>query len=179
MFKKIISILLCVALLQGLALTAFAAEARTTREGPDANSFFAFQPGPQRMESDGSFTFSFHSSLYAQSRFKPKGTEIDIWVSTWLRDIDKTPEWTDPWFPPKDETKTFTVSLYKQGKAGVAATFVDSFSACANDKKKTYTFSNLEAGEIYYLVFESTSTLGTRIRFDGKGKVSDVIVTTN
>lgn len=179
MFKKFICILLCVALMQGLALTTFATETNAAEENPDADAFFAFETGPERMDDDGDFTFSFHSILTAKSRFKPKNTDLDVWVQVWLRNIDDTPSWTDPWFPPKDENKTLSISLYKVGAAGEAATLVGSFSACANDKKTSHTFSNLDTTAEYFLEFESTSTLGTRMKFDGKGNVSDVTVTVN
>lgn len=109
----------------------------------------------------------------------PNDKNLDVWVQVWLRDIDETPTWTDPWFPPKDETKTISISLYKVGEVGEAATLVGSFSACANDKKTTHTFSNLDTTSEYFLEFEKETSLGARMRYDGKGNVSDVTVTVN
>ena len=53
---------------------------------------------------------------------------------------------------------------------------IGSFTVSANDTKTSHTFSNLTVGAEYYLEFESETTLGARIRFDGKGKVSNVTV---
>ena len=54
--------------------------------------------------------------------------------------------------------------------------FNSSFTVSANDTKTSHTFSNLTVGAEYDLEFESETTLGARIRFDGKGKVSNVTV---
>ena len=177
MFKRIICVLLCAALMHGLVISTFATQANAAEGNPDADAFFTFVPGPEKMNADGDFTFSFHSGFTAKSRFKPNNTSIDIWVAVWLRDIDKSPTWTDPLWPETDKSKTMSVSLYKVGKEGEADTFIGSYSACANNKKTKYTFSNLDVNEEYYLEFESISTLGERIRFDGKGNVSSVTVT--
>ena len=84
-------------------------------------------------------------------------------VTAWLRDIDKTPTWTDPRNPTTDARKTFSVTL-----CAMEGDDIGSFTVSANDTKTSHTFSNLE--------FESETTLGARIRFDGKGKVSNVTV---
>lgn len=177
MFKKIICIILCIAMVQSLVLTATAAEANSAQNNLDSNSFFLFVSGPGRMEDNGDFRFSFHSSLTSCSRFKPKESSIDVSVTVWLRDIDDTPDWTDPWFPPTDSTKTITVSLYEAGVNGGYSTLVGSFTASANDKKTTHTFSGVDTSREHYLAFASNSTLGDRIYFDGKGNVSNVTVT--
>lgn len=170
--KRIICVALCIIMMQSLALNAFAVEVNYAEESPDEDAFFAFDTGKERMDSDGSFKFSFHSDLMSD-HFKPKGTEIKVSISAWLRNIDNTPNWTDPLFPPTDSSKQMSVSLYKCNGTGNA---IDSFTICANDTTTTHTFSGLTTGEEYYLEFVSLSTLGTRIRFDGKGKVSNVTV---
>lgn len=179
MFKRVICFALSIVMMCGMALTTFAAETDAVEENPDADAFFAFVTGPERMDDDGDFTFSFNSILTSESRFTPNNQNLDVWVQVWLRDIDETPTWTDPWFPPKDETKTISISLYKVGEVGEAATLVGSFSACANDKKTTHTFSNLDTTSEYFLEFEKETSLGARMRYDGKGNVSDVTVTVN
>lgn len=170
--KRIICATLCIIMMLSLALDAFAVEVSDAEENLDADAFFAFDAGKERMESDGSFKFSFHSDLMSD-HFKPTKTEITVSISAWLRDIDKTPTWTDPWFPTTDSSKQMSISLYKCDGTGEA---IGSFTICANDKTTTYTFSGLTIGEEYYLEFVSLSTLGTRIRFDGKGTVSNVTV---
>ena len=178
MFKRVICFALSIVMMCGMALTTFAAETDAVEENPDADAFFAFETGPERMDDDGNFTFTFNSILTPSSRFKSNDKNLDVWVQVWLRDIDDTPTWTDPWFPPKDENKSISISLYKV-KPGESATLVGSFSACANDKKTTHTFSNLDTTSEYFLEFEKISTLGSRMRYDGKGNVSDVTVTVN
>lgn len=169
-FKKVLCVVLCIIMMQSFAISGFAAEASVPAEDPDADSFFAFDSGVARMDSDGSFTFSFNSYL-SSARFKANDSEIKVDVTAWLRDIDKTPTWTDPWFPTTDASKTFSVTLYSTDGDNMG-----SFTVSANDKKTTHTFSNVTVGAKYYLYFESKTTLGARIRFDGKGKVSNVTV---
>lgn len=149
-------------------MNAFAAEVDTSEENPDA--FFAFGASVERMDSNGDFTFSFNSEL-TSSKFTAKEDVITVTITVWLRDIDDTPTWTDPWFPLKDVTKEMSVTLYEVGGGKVG-----SYTVCANDKKNTLTFSDVEVGAKYYMIFESVTTLGARIRFDGKGNVSDVTV---
>ncbi len=161
----------------GINLTTHAAENDVLAADPDAYAFFEFVTGPERMESNGDFRFSFHSYLTPLSRFKPNNQSIEVWVAVWLRDINETPQWSDPWFPPKDASKSISVSLYEAGGGGRPATFIDSFSANADDKKTTHTFTGLDVTKEYYLTFEGLSTLGTHMNFDGKGNVSDVTVT--
>ena len=144
---------------------------------PDDNAFFEFVTGPERMDSNGDFRFSFHSYLISSSRFKPQNQSIEVWVAVWLRDIDKTPQWSDPWFPPTNESKSISVSLYEAGGRGSPATLIDSFEASANDEKITHTFTGLDVTKEYYLTFDSLSSLAERVNFDGKGNVSDVTVT--
>lgn len=168
--KNVLCVVLCIIMMQSFAIIGFAAETNAPAEDPDADSFFAFDSGVARMDSDGSFTFSFNSYL-SSAYFKARENEITVDVTAWLRDIDETPTWTDPWFPPKDASKTFSVTL-----CSADGDDMGSFTVSANDKKTTHTFSNVTVGAKYYLYFESISTLGDRIRFDGKGKVSNVTV---
>mgnify|MGYP000017957478 FL=1 len=169
-FKKVLCVVLCIIMMQSFAISGFAAEASVPAEDPDADSFFAFDSGVARMDSDGSFTFSFNSSL-TSAHFKAKKAKITVDVTAWLRDIDKTPTWTDPRNPTTDARKTFSVTL-----CAMEGDDIGSFTVSANDTKTSHTFSNLTVGAEYYLEFESETTLGARIRFDGKGKVSNVTV---
>lgn len=168
--KRILCLVLCLIMMQSLAVNAFATEVDSSEENPDADAFFAFDAGMERMDSNGDFTFSFNSEL-SSDRFTAKEDEITVTITVWLRDIDDTPTWTDPWFPLKDANKTMSVTLYKVGEGEVG-----SYTVSANDKKNTLTFTEIEVGAKYYMIFESVTTLGARMRFDGKGNVSDVTV---
>lgn len=170
LFKRILCVALCIIMMQSFTVGAFATEVTADEENPDADAFFAFGTGTERMESNGDFTFSFNSEL-TSSRFTAKEDKITVTITVWLRDIDDTPTWTDPWFPLKDANKTMSVTLYKAGEGEV-----DSYTVSANDKKNTLTFTGIEVGAKYYMVFESVTTLGARMRFDGKGNVSNVTV---
>lgn len=168
--KRFWCFVLCLIMMQNVVINAFAAEADTANENPDADAFFAFGSSTERMDSNGDFTFSFNSEL-SSSPFTAKENTITVTITVWLRDIDDTPTWTDPWFPLKDANKQMSVTLYKAGTGEVG-----SYTVCANDKKNTLTFSSIEVGSKYYMVFESITPLGARMRFDGKGNVSDVTV---
>ena len=80
MFKRVICFALSIVMMCGMALTTFAAETDAVEENPDADAFFAFVTGPERMDDDGDFTFSFNSILTSESRFTPNNQNLDVWV---------------------------------------------------------------------------------------------------
>ena len=125
--KKVISAVLCFAIILAFPLTAQAAE---------SDEYITFIPGKERIESDGTFTFNVRSDLRSGSFTANKDT-ITIYSKCRKYNVNTG---------NVESTKAceYTLTLYKKETSAE----VGSYTGYANNKKASAEFS-VEKGKEY------------------------------
>lgn len=152
--KKMISAVLCFAILLAFPLTARAAE---------SDEYITFVPGKERIESDGTFEFNVRSDLRSGS-FTANEDTITIYSKCRKFNVNTG---------GVESTKAceYTLTLYEKETSDK----VGSYTGYANNKKVTQEFS-VEKGKEYYFIITCDPTHTMPYSLRGTGKVSDVTV---
>lgn len=152
--KKVISAVLCFAIILAFPLTAQAAE---------SDEYITFIPGKERIESDGTFEFNVRSDLRSGS-FTANEDTITIYSKCRKFNVNTG---------SVESTKAceYTLTLYEKETSAE----VGSYTGYANNKNASEEFS-VEKGKEYYFIItcDPTHTMPHSLR--GTGKVSDVTV---
>lgn len=157
--KKLISGILCCAILLTFPLTAWASESI----GNESDEYITFISGKERIESDGTFEFNVRSDLRSGS-FTANEDTITIYSKCRRFNVNTG---------GVESTKAYeyTLTLYEKDTSDE----VGSYTGYANNKKVTEEFS-VKKGKEYYFIITCDPTHSMPYSLRGSGKVSDVTV---
>ena len=155
--KKLLSLMLAAIMLFSMSITAFAADNETN----DAEEYFRFKDSTARMSTTGEFEFYCNSYLTSE-HFVANSDQITVEASAKIYNRN-TGSTTTSFF------KKFTITVHKVGGEDLSPVL----TVRLNGKTASVTV-DVEEGEEYYLIIESSSDLDAVLYMDGEGSVSPV-----
>ena len=160
LLKKTICILMAVALFATIPLGVTADEAGNMEDASD--EYVSFTTDNRRIASDGTFEFNVRAERRSENDFIVGGNSITISAKCRKYNVNTG-------HPVEDDTKQFTVTLYKSSSNEE----IGSFDGFADDEtyKKTFT---VEKGQQYYIIVTCSPTLTMPYSLKGTGKVSKI-----
>lgn len=117
-------------------------------------NYFEFTSGNSRINSDGSFTFSFAYGTLHSTTIRPSGSSLQVNITATCTD---------------HEDCYYYVALMKGNYSVESGTLVKRVKYYTDGNEWGYTFTGLTAGSDYYLDFSQKS--GCNGCIDGEGQV--------
>lgn len=155
--KKALSLIMAVIMVFSMNSYAFAAETETDH----TEEYFRFKDSTERMSSTGEFEFYCNSYL-TSDHFVANSDQITVEASAKIYNRN-TGSTTTSFF------KKFTITVHKVGGGDLSPVL----TVRLNGKTASVTV-DVEEGEEYYLIIESSSDLDAVLYMDGEGSVSPV-----
>lgn len=166
MKKRMLSVVLVLAMLFTTNLTAFASEkveyddvavasdVNLDENTDDSSEYFRFANPNSRIDSNGNFTFSFKWKLES-SYFKPANSSITVYAKA----------------TSSTSNEKYYISLYKYNSSG-DDTLVKKIKYTANGTNQSYKFTGLSTSKSYRLIFSKPFTSNSTIT--GSGRIASI-----
>lgn len=168
MKKKILSVLLVLGVILSTNTTSLAADVDLPDDyaqkcdiylpanNDDSHEYFEFTNPNARINSDGSFTFSFQREM-SSSNFTPASSSITVYASA----------------TSSTSNKTYYISLWKYSTGSASDdTQIASIKYTADGSTQKYTFTGLSTSSRYYLYFSKPLTSSATIT--GSGRIESI-----
>ena len=166
MKKRMLSVVLVLAMLFTTNLTAFASEKveyddvavasdmNLDENTDDSSEYFRFANPNSRIDSNGNFTFSFKREMDS-SYFKPKNSSITVYAKA----------------TSSTSNKNYYIALYKYNSPGDDI-MIKRIKYTANGNNQSYTFTGLSTSSDYCLRF--TKPLTSSATITGSGRIASI-----
>lgn len=166
MKKRMLSMVLVLAMLFSTNLTAFASEkaeyddvavacdVNLDENTDDSEEYFRFVNPNSRIDSNGNFTFSFKWTMDS-SYFKPASSSITVYAKA----------------TSSTSNETYYITLYKYNSSGDDVK-VKKVKYTANGTNQSYKFTGLSTSSSYRLKF--TKPLSNNTTITGSGRIASI-----